>query len=225
MKFKHACFISYRNGKKVNDQPFDDLLNSFARQIYDALESELKAYLDHKNLVFLDFKILEPGSILIPIISDHLSQSLCFIIIYTPNYFSKEKLFCASEFMGISELEEYRLTKLVNFNFTKSLKYIIILRGKEHLPQELKGVINSDFTAFTLGMREIKRHSMFNSKIREIAASIYDLNREIEEKCQDKDLSLRDFEIRDVDNPKDKFEIESYIEKLFNKEPEPYPTM
>ena len=37
MDFEHACFISYRNGKKVNEKLTDDLLNTFVSQVYDAL--------------------------------------------------------------------------------------------------------------------------------------------------------------------------------------------
>jgi len=214
MDFEHACFISYRNGKKVKEKLTDDLLNTFVSQVYDALESEMKAYFDFEQLVFLDFECLKPGEFLIPVFSKALCRSVAMIVVFTPNYFSHHKMFCASEFRGMVEIEENR-NKLLATDGCDSIIITVVLRGEKYVPDYLKKRVFHDFSPFDLSQVEIKRHPEFNKKIREITEMIYSIYAKTLEECNKKPVNLlsgcETFKIADIENNDESQLVKKFI--------------
>nr|NQU93486.1 toll/interleukin-1 receptor domain-containing protein [Bacteroidota bacterium] len=230
MDFHHACFVSYRNGKKVDDRLTDDLLNTFASQVYDALESELQAYFDFDKKVFLDFKNLEPGQFLISVFSEALCRSVAMIVIFTPNYLSEDKLFCASELKGMIEIENNR-NNILNENHKDGFIITIVLRGPKHVPHFLKKRVCHDFSRFDLSIKEeIKRHPEFSKTIREIAEKIFHTHERIKTCCIEKEVDLfsncEDFRISDIDDGKEEAMVQTFINDIREgKLPVSYPQM
>lgn len=221
MDFEHACFISYRNGKKVNDTLIDDLLNTFASQVYDALESEMQAWFDFDKKVFLDFKCLQPGEFLIPVFSKALCRSVAMIVVFTPNYFSRKKMFCASELKGMVEIEEQRK---ILFTESKSESQIItiVLRGDKFVPPYLKKRVYHDFSLFDLSQVEIKRHPEFNKKIKEITEKIFTIYQNILDECNIKQVNLLSgcdsFRIDDIDTSGGEQSVKAFIHHVIGIE-------
>jgi hypothetical protein len=230
MSFEYACFISYRNGKKVDDTPVDDLLNTFANQVFDALESELNAYLDFDDLVFLDIKKLNPGEFIIPVISKALNKSVCMILIYTPNYFSENKMYCSCECKGMLDIEIKRKS-LLSIDPTIGLIITIVLRGVKQLPDYLRKRIWFDFTPYDMSVKEeIKKHPKFNSSIKEIAEQIYNIHQVLKHKINQMHINIfenhDEFLLLDPNNDDQKREIQAFIETIkSNRIKEMYPDM
>jgi hypothetical protein len=215
--FKHACFISYRNGKRVGDLPKDDLLNTFATQIFEALESELQAYFDFDKKVFLDFKCLQPGQFLIPVFSEAICHSVAFIVVYTPNYLSENKMFCASELKGMIEIESKRLGLADELN-REGLIITIVLRGRDYLPEYFKNRVWLDFTPFNLSTVEIIRHPVFSFEINKIAELIYQTYQRTKITQRRKDIALfsacNSFKLANIDDPAEGEDVRSFIKGL-----------
>lgn len=227
--FKHACFISYRNGKRVGDLPKDDLLNTFAKQIYEALESELHAYFDFDNNVFLDIRCLQPGQFLIPVFSEAICHSVAYIVIYTPNYLSKNKMFCASELKSMIEIEQKRL-KLFGRGNETGLIITLVLRGSDYLPEYLKQRVWIDFSPYNLSSEEIKKHPSFSAEIQQLAEKIYKLHEVIKPALSQNGLTLpsecEDFKIADIEDEAEREEVKSFINEMESgMVPQPFPQM
>ena len=160
MHFKYCCFLSYRHGDKT--------MATFASQIMDALKDELSMLLDDYNAlpIFKDDRSIEVGDKIDPAIAQALCQSVCMLLIYTPNYLSEEKPYCASELEGMIRLEKERITKLTGANEKTGFLITVILRGdQKELPQLLKDRQNEDFSAFALHTSEIRRNKKFSPQI------------------------------------------------------------
>ncbi|MEQ1746273.1 MAG: toll/interleukin-1 receptor domain-containing protein [Saprospiraceae bacterium] len=167
MYFKYSCFLSYRHGDKT--------MATFANQIVEALADELAMLLgDYKSLpIFKDDRSMEVGDKIDPAIAQALCQSVCMLVIYTPNYLSEEKLYCASELEGMLRAEQQRLAKITGANPKTGLLITVILRGdRESLPQILQDRENEDFSAFALYSSEIRRNRKFAPQVQQIAKKI-----------------------------------------------------
>ena len=81
MALSNACFISFRHGER-------GLTQRFVREFYDGLAGELEAQLGREVGVFLDQQRLQGGDFFNEQIARDLCASSCFVMIYTPAYFS-----------------------------------------------------------------------------------------------------------------------------------------
>ena len=177
--FQRAAFISYRNGGYEAGEPIDDLLNSFATKLFEQLNSELRTYTPYSPPVFLDMKeSTYPGKYVLDFFSQGLCRSLCMILVYTPNYFSRFKRFCASECYGMLEREQYFRDKL-----GKKAECIIpvILRGEEsEVPEFLRERFYCNLSRFGLRKDPNKFSGKDRKAIAQIAAHIGNLYRLME---------------------------------------------
>ena len=175
MEFKYDCFISYRNGKQT-----DDLLNSFAEELHDALESEFAAYVDGKPEFFYDKLCLEEGMFIVNEIKRALRNSIFMLLIYTPNYLGGS-LYCASELYYMLEVEKKRLEKLSEKGVADvSMIIPIILRGEvDDLPEILTRngrLVNEDFAKFALHQvtgRKLKETEEYGEVIRKFVRNVF----------------------------------------------------
>ena len=207
--FEYSAFLSYRNGKKDTD----DLLNSFIKQFYDALQSELKTQTDGLDL-FLDIYQLEGGTILNAKIGNGICKSVCYIPVFTRNYLSTKKMYCAAELMGILEMEEKRIKLLGWENEERSFIFPVILRNREKVPDILgENRISYDFCDFTLSVEELKKNGVHVNKFKELANSIADLYELMENESEEILKECETFKIRDINNKDHKAEIQAFIKQ------------
>lgn len=178
-EFKHACFISYRNGSVVEGkrEPVPDLLNEFTRCLKEALTSEFRAMLTPHldEPVFLDGNSLHLGDYIEENIADALCHSACMILVYTPNYFDERKTFCAREYLAMKKREAYCKDLKGEHNTNKSLIFTLILRGSEdRIPNELGNSVYENFNFFYPKTR-IEHTRNYKDKIKAIANEIAEL--------------------------------------------------
>ena len=202
--FEYSAFISYRNGIEG-----DDLLATFANQLHSALLSELAAHVDIRD-IFLDQIYLKNSDDFVIKISNALSNTFCYVVVFTPNYLSKNKLFCAAELMGMLELEQKRF-EIIGEN-AKSFIFTILLRGEDKLPEILKkNIYSKDFTSFTLSEQPLKINPNYTKAIKELAEEISKFHDKIEDK-KDNILSIyKDFKIKDPKNEEQQQEIINFV--------------
>ena len=216
--FTYGCFISYRNGERVDDRPQKSLLNTFAIELHDALKSELEAYLDVTPLIFLDSEILDPGDIIHKKISEALCKSVCTILIFTPNYFSEVRPFCTSEYIGAVKRETIFKEQLNMDTAQKGSIFTIILRGPNKLPDELKNRLYYDFSKFDLAEGSLQLNANFNRRVRDIAEAIADFCEIVEEKCKSHQHNVfepcANFLIPNIDIPSEREQVIAYIQKI-----------
>lgn len=198
MGFKHCCFLSYRHGDKT--------MSSFANQIVDALADELSMLLDNYPAlpIFKDDRSIEVSDKVDATIAEAICRSVCMVLIYTPNYLSEEKPYCASELEAVLRLEKERVTKLPGTAPKTGMLITVILRGdRDELPQLLKDRENEDFSAFALHTTEIRRNRKFSPQIQQIAKKIK-AHCGLFDKTQDWCGGCQDFKMLDTKTEKDK---------------------
>lgn len=198
MHFKYCCFLSYRHGDKT--------MATFAGQIVDALADELSMLLDDYNAlpIFKDDRSIEVSDKVDPAIAEALCQSVCMVLIYTPNYLSEEKPYCASELEAILRLEKERIEKLTGESTKLGLLITVILRGdQKDLPQLLKNRQHEDFSAFALHTTEIRRNKKFSPQIQKIAKKIKEHAASFDTK-QDWCSGCENFKLLEIKTQKDK---------------------
>lgn len=112
-QFKYTCFISYRNGFKV-----DDHLNNFTHQFAEIIGSRVEAYLPDSNVrdekqhnVFLDRHIFPNLDFNVETLSRGLCDSIAWVVLFSRNYFSGSH-WCTCEMEGMNRLEQIRLQHL-----------------------------------------------------------------------------------------------------------------
>ena len=165
MLFKYSCFISYRASRTK-------LTTTFIKQLKEALDGEIATQLDRE--VYIDSERIRGGEWYNESLARALCESLCMILIFTPNYFSKEKTFCTREYLTMKILEQKRL-ETIRGKCDSSLRFIIpiIFRGPKHLPSEIKEYRHYyDFSQYTLADTEIMKHKDYNKYIKEISSEI-----------------------------------------------------
>jgi hypothetical protein len=220
-KFEYACFVSYRNSRQI-----DGLISTFARELRNALEKYLDAYLyediskiENPDMVFLDENIIETGDFLPKELGQGLSKSICWICIFTRSYLGGS-LWCASELHGMVHLQGKREELL---QFTKDEhRFIlpILLRGdSSDLPNILSNHIFTDkFKKFTLASKNIYENEGFVDHIDAMAALIAQKQKILIEKCAENKIDLldihKDFVLKDVYKPNEKAEIETFVNSL-----------
>lgn len=167
MPLKYACFISYR-GYEDNA-----LMEAMVGGLYTSLKNELDITVG-KNRVYRDIRGgMAPGSLLSPTLSRDICESACMVVVYGPDYFSRDSTWCAREFKAMLDLEQLRLTSLPAAERTDGLLIIIVFRGKESLPSVFtKDRLVAYFDKFALFQPEITRHPDLYPEVMRIAAHI-----------------------------------------------------
>jgi TIR domain len=164
MKF-YPCFISFRHYG-------DDISESFIRQFEKCLSAELIPLVGKKP--FVDFNRLSPGYSLSQNIKDALCQSACMIVIWSPQYFTEDHLWCAMEFKAMMELEQKRLKLLPQSERGKKLIIPVIYRGSKYYPLQLEDTLYLNFEKFALYDSEMIKNDFFADRIRDLAEYIYE---------------------------------------------------
>jgi hypothetical protein len=167
-QLKHSCFISYASGEH-------ELLRRFMRDLTRALESALEPWLPRELTVYRDTSGLRAGNQVEPALARALCQSLCMVLVYTPNYGRRE--FCLREFAGMRRLQDLRFERMNLPHSDKGLIIPIILRGRrEDLPPHLREHIHClDFSPYTTSNQSILRNWAYMSQIERVAQYIHDL--------------------------------------------------
>jgi hypothetical protein len=168
MPFQYSCFVSYRHLEQ------SELAERFIEDLSSALRSELGPWMDEK--IFIDDDRMRAGTLYNPALADALCRSICLLSVYTPNYFSREHIYCAREYRAMENLEKARLSRLVRQQPHEGLIIPIILRGEEVLPPTIRDYRHYySFERFSLRSRKIARDPQFEKHLRGIAKSIHAL--------------------------------------------------
>ncbi|HTF03400.1 MAG TPA: toll/interleukin-1 receptor domain-containing protein [Bacteroidia bacterium] len=167
MAFNYSCFISYRHGKY-------ELIKRFVDDLKDALSAELEPYFGQME-IYIDSERLEPGHLYNKKLSAALCQSVCMIIVYTPQYFMEDKAYCTREFMAMEDLETRRISLLEPEHQSNGLIIPIVLRGGNTVPPLITGNrIFKSFENFTLAEERLIQNRNFIAAIGEIASYIHE---------------------------------------------------
>jgi len=184
MSFKHACFISYRNGDR-NDTGLDarrqdiaDTMNAFARDLRDELKRALITSINLLPcLVFLDQDVecLSKGDPLMATLSASICESVCMVVVFTGHYLDEEKLICAAELEGMLRRLKERCQKLeVSENRASEWVFTAVFREPEQVPQILNENLRFDFTAYDSSSKPLRDHPGYLDNIRGLALKIKD---------------------------------------------------
>jgi len=197
MPIRYSCFISYRHGqRKLAERIINDLT--------EALASELEVWVNNDEEVYVDRDRLKGGDFYNESLAEALCESVCMIMIFTPNYFSPEHTFCAREYKAMEKLEEQRFQAMGGRAENKrGLIIPIVFRGEECLPKEIKERRQYyNFDEFLLSDTEIFRHPQYAPKIREIAEIIGNHYRRLRPVLQDPKHDCKKFTLPSEDEIK-----------------------
>lgn len=173
MAFQYSCFISYRHVQY-------DLGSRFLEKFLEALKShiELEIELDgvpSDEQIYIDRERLKGGYLFNNALADALCRSVCMIVIFTPTYFSKQKTYCAREFLAMKKLEEERLKQMGDRKM--GLIIPIVLKGFDALPPEIRQERQCyDFSDYSLATPDILTHPVYNRQVAEIASYIREVH-------------------------------------------------
>jgi hypothetical protein len=192
-EFQYACFVSYRNSRQI-----DGIISSFARELSNALEKYLDAYLhydisrkENKDMVFFDERIIKTGDFLPHVLGQGLCKSACWISILIPNYLGGS-LWCASELHGMLHLQGER-AKILQINAHEHRFILpILLRGDA---SDLPSVFRSQIFAtalpkFTLAKKNIYESEEFIPFIEDLAETIAKKHKLLVDKCTENKIDL-----------------------------------
>jgi hypothetical protein len=167
MAFEYSCFLSYRHHEQ------NKLAETFINELYSALHDELGVITDRD--IFIDRQGMRGGNIIDPKLARALCTSVCMIAVYTPNYFSEERPYCAREYLAMEILEQKRL-KRVSGPPGKEAGLIIpvVWRGVEELPSEIRAKRHYyDFQGFSLRARSLSRSKELQPHIHKLADAVH----------------------------------------------------
>jgi hypothetical protein len=187
MGFKHVCFVSYCHGQH-------DLMKSFIEQLSQALRNYCEWFIDmdYDNGLYIDKERLKPGYRYNEVLAQAICESLCMIVVYTPNY--EHHPYCLREFTAMERIEEKRKALLGPKGNGKGFMIPIILAGEKDLPPKIKDSIHyGNFSKFTLATTEISRNPDFIPDIQRICQAIYELYQLYQ--TLDKDIDCTSFQI------------------------------
>src|SRR5260370_8493415 len=95
--FLYSCFLSYQRG--------NDLLDRFVRELFQELSDELDLITPLK--VRFD-TTLDVGNSWQAAIEEAVMMSVCMVPVLTPTYLSRDKLYCAREYLAMEKIEKAR---------------------------------------------------------------------------------------------------------------------
>jgi len=162
----YPCFISFRH--------FDDAISeAFINQFVDCLKGYLNPLVGKDP--FVDFKRMEPGYSLQPALANALCNSACMVVIWSPQYFNEEHLWCAMEYKAMIELEKKRLSLLPAHEQFKKLIIPVIYKGSKYYPADLEdSTLYLNLEKFSLYETEMIKNKNFATEIERLANYIYD---------------------------------------------------
>lgn len=169
--FRYSCFISYQRG--------NDLLDRFVRELFKELSDELGLVTPLK--VWFDTATLIPGESWKAAIEEAVMNSVCMVPVLTPTYFSKDKLYCAREYLAMQKIEKARneLTQR-----EESFIFPVIFRGAKHLPEFVRERQWLDFSEYlAFGSKQFrspgfaKMVKQLSERISRLSESMMDLEK------------------------------------------------
>jgi hypothetical protein len=178
MKFRNACFLSYRHRPdKGYGICIDDL--------YETLAGELSLLLTSQGL-FRDVKRVRGGDFLDPSMAFELCGSACMVMVYIPPYFDEVETYCAREFRAMEGLELKRLKQLTGQSPRHGLIIPIVCRGWDLFPEKMrKARAAYNFEQYLLQKDRISKHREGKIEVINIARYIFDRVRDLEKKAPD----------------------------------------
>ena len=117
MPFQYSCFISYRHIP-------GELSKRFIEELKKALESYVSPWVNGLG-VYVDYDRIKGGDYFNKALERAICESVCMILVYTPDYFDKEHTYCAREYESMKKLEKERIK-----HGQMSLIIPIIYRGR-----------------------------------------------------------------------------------------------
>jgi TIR domain len=172
--FEYGCFISYAHDE-------GHLIRRFIDDLTEALRSELGAYLNDENKLFLDQKRLSGGLSHPEVLAEAMCRSACWILVYIPKYRRME--WCRREYRAMRELESRRKEQ-PGPKLARGHAMIVPMLLRGHIDDLPIGVpaaeFVEDFTRFDVGQRRIVEHREFKPRIRLVAERIWDIWRAYE---------------------------------------------
>ncbi len=224
--FKYTCFISYRNGYNINDQP-----NVFSATFAAEISKTIQYYLPDSNVrdenghnVFLDQHIFPNFAFDLQTLSAGLCKSIAWVILYSRDYFG-ESLWCASELEGMSRLEQKRLQHLEAEN-NPDIGFVIpvlIAGNPEEMPPFLRQRKNHMVDLRRLYLRpNFEKEGEFTDKLTDLLDKIGIVQTVVLNKKTDICASCPDFTLHDIDTEEGKNQIRNFITNI--KTP-PQPTV
>ncbi|SRR5260221_7629025 len=162
----YPCFISFRH--------FGDAISeAFIKQFFECLKGYLNPLVGKEP--FIDFERMQPGYSLKPAIADALCKSACMIVIWSPQYFNEEQIWCAMEYKAMKELEKKRLGLLPNTENYKKLIIPVIYRGSKYYPSNLsQETLYLNLEKFALYEPPMAENKNFAAEIEKLANYIYE---------------------------------------------------
>jgi hypothetical protein len=103
MPIQFSCFISYRHSS-VNSGA------NYVRDFVAGFEEELARWVNYP--ISFDEQRLQAADFIDESLAAKLYASACMVVLYTPNYFSRVKMFCSREYFGMLDLEKQRIPSL-----------------------------------------------------------------------------------------------------------------
>lgn len=183
MPLKYSCFISYRAGKH-------QLAEAIVKDLFEALSNEVELVLEEDvSEVYFDDKRLKGGDFFNQELAMALCHSVCMIVVFTPQYFSRTQTYCAREYWAMEQIEKKRLALLAADKKTHGLIIPVIVRGEKRLPSQIRTTRKFyDFEAFRQGDQKITRPRGYFEAIKDIAEYIsdryYELSALKEDPCE-----------------------------------------
>lgn len=178
MPFKYSCFISHSSSES-------DAMKTFLVQLRDTLESYIYLHTPNpKNKeVFLDMDRLGPGCHYNEELSCAICQSICMIVVYTPNYKHKNHIYCQREYEAMEHIENERIKMLGGRVQNKGMIIPIIYRGDPpEIPPKITNSIHyCDFRKHSTASPHIKRIKKCVVEIEKIAKTICDYEKAFNE--------------------------------------------
>jgi hypothetical protein len=192
MSFKHACFISYRNGDRndknldTRSQDIQDTLNAFAKDLRDELKRELLTHTNNRKcLIFLDQDkpdCWKEGDPLMQTFSNAVCKSVCMIVVFTRHYLDKDHLTCAAELEGMLRRLDARCEK-IGIKTENSTNWIAtaVFREPDRVPDILKKNLFFDFTGYENSSTPLRDNKEYQKNIKTLAKSIADFWEELDQ--------------------------------------------
>lgn len=154
MRFKHACFISYRHPNDHTEESdrdgkshTEEFLSQFCKALTAYLEQQLECNL------YIDSERLKPGFKYNVAIANAIRESVCLVAVLSPRYFKSE--YCRREYVFMQQIEEKRRSITGAPPEPYSLVIPLLVWSKEHqVPEEIRG--HSQLTRLPFGLHNEK---------------------------------------------------------------------
>lgn len=162
----YPCFISFRHFG-------DPISEAFVTQFFDSLKAYLNPLIG--KAPFIDFDRMKAGYGLKPALADAICNSVCMIVIWSPQYFNEEHIWCTMEYKAMMDLEKKRLAMLPQNQQYKKLIIPVIYKGSKYYPEELsEETLYLNFEKFALFETEMIKNKNFATEIEKLAEYIYE---------------------------------------------------